>query len=247
MIVARSYMSLDPIEIWLDTKALRKGRVILADPSHDRMALKVQDSGMVPVSTQVAIANPETCRLCHLGEYGEIWVASEACVTSFYESRETFDAERFVGKLADGDHRANYVRTGDLGFLLNISRPIGPNGAFVEMQTLFVLGGIGETFDVNGLSHFPMDIEASVESCHRNITPGGSAIFQTGGLVIVLVEIVRKNYLASLVPVIVNAILDQHQLIVDVVAFVGKGDFPRSRLGEKQRGKILGAWVTKRL
>ena len=72
-------------------------------------------------------------------------------------------------------------------------------------------------------------------------------MFQAGGLVVVLVEVSRKPYLASLVPVIVNAILNEHQIIVDIVAFVNKGDFPRSRLGEKQRGKILAGWVTRKL
>ena len=62
-----------------------------------------------------------------------------------------------------------------------------------------------------------------------------------------LVEVVRKAYLASIVPVIVNAVLNEHQLVVDIVAFVSKGDFPRSRLGEKQRGKILASWVTRKL
>lgn len=62
-----------------------------------------------------------------------------------------------------------------------------------------------------------------------------------------MVEIIRKAYLASIVPVIVNTVLDHHQLVVDIVAFVSKGDFPRSRLGEKQRGKILGGWVTRKM
>lgn len=74
-----------------------------------------------------------------------------------------------------------------------------------------------------------------------------SAVFQAGGLVVVLVEVVRKAYLASIVPVIVNAVLNEHQVVVDIVAFVTKGDFPRSRLGEKQRGKILASWVTRKL
>ena len=46
---------------------------------------------------------------------------------------------------------------------------------------------------------------------------------------------------------IVNAVLNEHQIVVDIVAFVNKGDFPRSRLGEKQRGKILGSWVTRKM
>ena len=72
-------------------------------------------------------------------------------------------------------------------------------------------------------------------------------MFQAGGLVVVLVEVSRKAYLASIVPVIVNSILNEHQIIVDIVAFVNRGDFPRSRLNEKQRGKILAGWVSRKM
>ncbi|KAI0481821.1 acyl-CoA ligase [Xylaria cf. heliscus] len=247
MIASRSYMCIEPTELWLDQRALRRGLVIPVDPDSDPKALLVQDSGMVPVSTQIAIVNPESRLLCSDGEFGEIWVDSEACVQGFYGSKDPFDADRFNGRTVDGDPNIRYVRTGDLGFLHTISRPIGPGGQLVEMQVLFVLGNIGETFEINGLNHFPMDIEASVERCHRNIVPGGCAIFQAGGLVVVLVEVSRKQFLASVVPVIVNAILGEHQIIADIVAFVNKGDFPRSRLGEKQRGKILAGWVTRKM
>ncbi|KAJ2976143.1 hypothetical protein NUW58_g8163 [Xylaria curta] len=247
MITSRSYMCIEPTELWLDQRALRRGLIIPVDPDTDPKALLVQDSGMVPVSTQIAIVNPESRLLCGDGEYGEIWVDSEACVKGFYGSKDPFDAERFNGRTVDGDPNIRYVRTGDLGFLHSISRPIGPGGQLVEMQVLFVLGNIGETFEINGLNHFPMDIEASVERCHRNIVPGGCAVFQAGGLVVVLVEVSRKPYLASIVPVIVNAILGDHQIVADIVAFVSKGDFPRSRLGEKQRGKILAGWVTRKM
>lgn len=64
---------------------------------------------------------------------------------------------------------------------------------------------------------------------------------------VVLVEVIRKAYLASVVPVIVNSILNEHQVVADIIAFVSKGDFPRSRLGEKQRGKILAGWVTRKM
>lgn len=173
MIASRSYMCIEPIELWLDTKALRRGLVLPVDPDTNPRALLVQDSGMVPVSTQIAIVNPESRLLCLDGEYGEIWVDSEACVRSFYRSRDAFDADRFDGRTADGDPSIQYVRTGDMGFLHSVSRPIGPSGALVDMQVLFVLGSIGETFEINGLSHFPMDIENSVERCHRSIVPGG--------------------------------------------------------------------------
>ncbi|RMZ82731.1 hypothetical protein DV738_g1503, partial [Chaetothyriales sp. CBS 135597] len=247
MIASRSYMSIEPIELWLDTRALRRGLIFPVDPDSDPSALLVQDSGMVPVSTRIAIVNPETCQLCRVGEFGEIWVQSEACAKAFYLSKQAFDEERFNGRIYGGDPNSVYVRTGDLGFLHTVTRPIGPGNQPVEMQILFVLGNIGETFEVNGLNHFPIDIENSVEKCHRNITPGGCAVFQAGGMVVVLVEVFRKAYLASIVPIIVNTILNEHQIVVDIVAFVGQGDFPRSRLSEKQRGKILANWITRKL
>lgn len=247
MITSRSYMCIEPIELWIDTKALRRGLIYPVDPQGNVKSLMLQDSGMVPVSTQIAIVNPESRALCYEGEYGEIWVESEACVKDFYGSKDRIDADRFNGRTLDGDPNIQYIRTGDLGFLHNIIRPIGPNGTQVDMQVLFLLGNIGETFEVNGLSHFPIDIEYSAERCHHNILPGGCAVFQAGGLIVLLVEVGRQSYLASIVPVIVNAILNEHQIIIDIIAFVKKGDFPRSRLGEKQRGKILASWVTRKL
>src|SRR5690242_17781266 len=247
MVASRSYMCIEPIELHLDMNALRRGLVMPVDPDTEPHALMIQDSGMVPVSTQISIVNPETNQLCLVGEYGEIWVQSEANAHSFYGSKERLDAERFNGRTLDGDPNVRYVRTGDLGFLHNVTRPIGPGGEPVDMQVLFVLGSIGDTFDVNGLNHFSMDIESSVERCHRNIVPQGCAVFQAGGLVVVVVEIFRRNFLASMVPVIVNAILNEHQLVIDIITFVQKGDFHRSRLGEKQRGKILAGWVTRKM
>jgi acyl-CoA synthetase (AMP-forming)/AMP-acid ligase II len=173
MVTSRSYMCIEPIELWLDRQALRRGIIAPVHPDQDPSALLVQDSGMVPVSTQICVVNPETSCLCLVGEMGEIWVQSEANVHSFYGSKDVLDTERFNGRTLDGDRSVRYVRTGDLGFLHSVSRPIGPNGSLVDMQVLFVLGSVGETFEVDGLIHFPIDIEASVERCHGNIVAGG--------------------------------------------------------------------------
>jgi acyl-CoA synthetase (AMP-forming)/AMP-acid ligase II len=247
MVVTRSYMCVEPIQLFLNTKALRRGIVQLADPDFDPYSLLIHDSGMVPVSTQIAIVNPETCTLSRIGEFGEIWVASESNVKGFYRSKDPFDLTRMTARISDGDPRATYVRTGDLGFLYNVSRPVGPGGAVVDMQTLFVLGSIGETFEVNGLNHFPMDIERTIERSHRKIVRSGSAVFQAGGQIVGVIEVLTEEYLAALVPLIINAVLNEHQVVIDVIAFVARGDFPRSRLGEKQRGKILSHWVTRKL
>jgi len=173
MIVTRSYMCIEPIAVHLSTKALRRGIVQLSDPESDPYSLLLHDSGMVPICTQIAIVNPETCMLSRIGEFGEIWVSSEANVKGFYLSKDPFDIARMNARTVDGDQRITYVRTGDLGFLYNVSRPVGPGGALVDMQTLFVLGNIGETFELNGLQHFPIDIERTIEKSHRKIARAG--------------------------------------------------------------------------
>ena len=74
-----------------------------------------------------------------------------------------------------------------------------------------------------------------------------SAIFQAGSLLVLIAEVRTRAFLASLVPIIVNTVLNEHQLVLDIVAFVALGDFPRSRLSEKQRGKVLASWVSRRM
>lgn len=74
-----------------------------------------------------------------------------------------------------------------------------------------------------------------------------SAVFQAGGLTVIVAEVTRKSYLASIVPVILNAVLNEHQIIADIISFIPFEEFPRSRLGEKQRGKILASWVSKKM
>lgn len=44
-------------------------------------------------------------------------------------------------------------------------------------------------------------------------------------------------------PIIINTVLSKHHVIVDIVAFIKKGEFPISRLGTKQRARIIDAWV----
>ena len=53
----------------------------------------------------------------------------------------------------------------------------------------------------------------------------------------------RHRHLASLVPLIANTVFSKHHLMVDIVAFMSRGQFPILRLGTKQRARIVDAWV----
>lgn len=85
---------------------------------------------------------------------------------------DTFDAanDSTGGFAGDGTMRG-YVRTGEVGFLWSHASEKFNNGQATSL--LFVLGSIGETFEVNGLLHFPMDVEATIEKAHPNVASGG--------------------------------------------------------------------------
>lgn len=252
IISTRSYMAVAPVDLYLDPIALRQGFVSIVNQVEFPNALHIQDSGMVPVCSEIAIVNPETNRLCKEGEFGEIWVCGEANLTGFTNGpkgpTDNFTQTQFIGKIQDGDPELTYLRTGDLGFLHHISITKNRSNKkdeeqITSFQPLFVLGKIADTFEIMGLHHFPIDIENTIESCHSDIFKNGSCIFKCNDYVIVVCESKRKRNLASLVPLIVNTVLSKHHLIVDVVAFMKKGEFPISRLGTKQRARIIDAWV----
>lgn len=251
MIATRSYMTVAPVDLFLDPVALRQGYVSVVNQAEVPNALHIQDSGMVPVCTEIAIVNPETRKICKEGEFGEIWVCSEANLTSFTNGPkgpvDHFAQTQFRGVIANGNPDVTYLRTGDLGFLYNVS--VTKNNAkdneneVTTFQPLFVLGKIADTFEVMGLHHFPIDIENTIESCHSDIYKNGSCIFKCSDYTIIVCESKRTKYFSSLVPLIVNTILSKHHVVIDIVAFIKKGEFPISRLGTKQRARIVDAWV----
>ncbi|KAG7666394.1 uncharacterized protein J8A68_000068 [[Candida] subhashii] len=254
IVATRSYMTVAPVDLYLDPIALRQGYVSLVNQAEVPNALHVQDSGMVPVCTEIAIVNPETRKVCREGEFGEIWIKSEANLTSFTNGPkgpvDGFSQAQFNAVIADGDPEMKYARTGDLGFLHNIS--ITKNGSetsanhepeISSFQPLFVLGKISETFEVLGLHHFPIDIENTIESCHSDIYKNGSCVFKCADYTILVCESKRTRFFASLVPLIINTVLSKHHIVIDIIAFIRKGEFPISRLGTKQRARIVDAWV----
>ncbi|KAF7721150.1 hypothetical protein EC973_005357 [Apophysomyces ossiformis] len=244
MITTRSYMLVEPISLVIDFAWLRQGIVKPVLPEEEAAnGLLVHDSGIVPSNTMIAIVNPETQMLCPSHVIGEIWVASECNVRGFYGE----EGGKFDAVIVGADPRINYMRTGDLGFLWNVQRRVDGQTLVEEGQCLFVLGPISETIEVNGLLHFPVDIESSVEMCHPGITPGGCIVFRIGSETVVVAAVKMAEHALSAVPLIVSAILDTHSFLVDTVVIVDNKQLPRSRYGDKLRGKALAYYMEKKL
>ncbi|KAG0055757.1 hypothetical protein BGZ83_007482 [Gryganskiella cystojenkinii] len=153
---------------------------------------------------------------------------------------------RYNVTIAGGDARISYVRTGEIGFLWNYSKDTFNGGKPTSL--LFVLGSIGETFEVNGLMHFPKDIEATVERAHPNVTPNGSIVFQADQAVVVVVQVRQPDFtVVNLTLSVMHQVLEKHQFMPDVIAVVGEGVLTKNRFGEKQRGKMLSLFMSAKM
>lgn len=271
----RSYLGIPPVELYLDPLSLREGIVKEVNPDTvppGKLSeyICLHDSGIVPVCTDVSIVNPETQQPCYGDEIGEIWCCSEANAYDYYVSRtdksvspnrnssqnstkgklskDTFITAQFKSKIQNGvNNGLTYLRTGDLGFIRNVSR-LDAQGNMLNLSVLFVLGSINETVEVLGLTHFVTDLESSIKKAHSSIA--NCIVVKAGGLLSCIVEC-RDNNLpqySNLVPLIVGLLLKNHGVVLDLCCFVR----PRSlnyipRDWYKNRMKILNDWLNKKL
>lgn len=211
-------------------------------------------SGRVGFGTIVEIVDPESLTRCAPGDIGEIWISSPS-VTRGYWNRPAETSLTFSARMA-GDDRHTYLRTGDLGTL-------------VEGE-LFVVGRLKDVIIVRGMNHYPQDIEATVERLHPAIRPSCVAAFTVPGdreeRVVMAVEVDPREVartapgrprIQASVPLTpdARAILDhigaavrvavseQHGLQVHAVAFLHPGGLPKTSSGKLRRHATAEAFV----
>lgn len=165
LVVTSGRRSYQPVFLDADAAALCHGRIDEASPVEEgfRPARQVSlvSSGPPTFGARVLIVNPDTCRRCAPREIGEIWLSS-ASVTKGYWRREEETSQTFGGTL-DEDGSGPYLRTGDLGVLID--------------GELFVAGRLKDLLIVRGFKHYPQDLEITVERQHPAIRPGCVAVF----------------------------------------------------------------------
>lgn len=249
----RSYLCIPPVNLYLNPVALREGTVEIVESSVAASGnlLRVQDSGIVPVCTDVSIVNPETNLPCFEGEFGEIWCCSEANAYGYSICNDVLDmnsskplrslikdpfiTDQFKSKLkGEADKGLTYLRTGDLGFMKKMPC-VDAQGNTVELRLLFVLGSINETVEILGLTHFVRDLEKTVSLAHRDIDD--CIIAKAGGLLVCLIKCNKNSQVKypNLTALIASELLKNHGVILDLCAFVKKGtitpnDWPRNRV-----------------
>lgn len=192
--------------------------------------------------------------VCPEGHVGEIWISSPCVVDEFgnasgaENTKKTLNLEAYgVTGWKDG----KFIPTGCLGFLYpdSLVSYHANMSEHCDSHLLYVLGRQEDAFHVTvnedgkrvPLQFFAIDIESTIEHSHAAICPSGCAVFTSDFAeeVVVVVEIQDHHKQANnLLSVIVNAVLEEHQLIIGVIVYIESGTLRKSRLGEKMRGTV---------
>ncbi|XP_065223766.1 disco-interacting protein 2 isoform X3 [Planococcus citri] len=261
----------EPSSVYVDLRALRNDRVSLVERGSPH-SLCLLESGKLLPGVKVIIANPETKGQCGDSHLGEIWVQSPHSASGYFSiyGEDSEYNEQFSARLVTGNTNEVYARTGYLGFLrrtesISSNQPaliseatdvssiselsIGSNSSFESSDlhdAVFVVGALDETIMLRGMRYHPIDIENSVMRSHKKIAE--CAVFTWTNLLVVVAELDgNESEALDLVPLITNAVLEEHHLIVGVAVIVDPGVVPINSRGEKQRMHLRDGFLADQL
>lgn len=203
-----------------DRAALESGRALPAPDGADLVGCG-RSAG-----ADVRIVDPTTARLLDDGRVGEIWVGGDSVATGYLGDPQA-TAEHFGATTADGE--GPFLRTGDLGFLLD--------------GELYVTGRAKDLIIVNGRNVHPQDIERVSETTDPATGPCAAFALPdpSGTERVVLVQEVRPLHLngrtpATLADLIKKRLAQELRLAAHVV-IVGPMSVPRTTSGKVQRAR----------
>ena len=225
----------EPIIRLVDGTALSQNQVVAAAASSEEVRAIVGCGGS-PNDQKIAIANPESKTQCPDGQVGEIWV-SGASVAMGYWRKPQKTQETFHAYLADSQ-QGPFMRTGDLGFLLD--------------GELFITGRIKDVIIIRGQNHYPQDIELTVQNSHPALRPHCGAAFTVefkGDKRLVIVQEVERSYIRKLdvkevVMTISQAVTAEHALQVYAMVLVKTGSIPKTSSGKIRRQVCRAEFLT---
>ncbi|XP_056594721.1 disco-interacting protein 2 homolog C isoform X10 [Triplophysa dalaica] len=234
----------DPTTVYVDMRALRHDRVRLVERGSPH-SLPLMESGKILPGVRIIIANPETKGPLGDSHLGEIWVQCVHNGSGYFTvyGDEALQSDHFNSHLSFGDTQTIWARTGYLGFL---RRTELTDASGERHDALYVVGALDEAMELRGMRYHPIDIETSVIRTHKSIME--CAVFPWTNLLVVVVELEGSEQEAlDLVPLVTNAVLEEHYLIVGVVVVVDIGVIPINSRGEKQRMHLRDGFLADQL
>lgn len=221
-----------PVVRHFDRAALTEDRVVevAADVAKPETALPLVGCGKKSELLDVRIVDAETRVLRAPEEVGEIWVSGPSVGVGYWGRPEETE-HAFAAHLADTGE-GPYLRSGDLGFFRD--------------GELYVTGRCKDLMTIDGYSHYPNDIELTVQACHPALMPSRGAVFQLpteryAPEYLVVVQEVHHHEAAGvdpgdLIASIRAAIRTHHGIDAQAVVLLKPMRIPTTTSGKIQRG-----------
>jgi acyl-CoA synthetase (AMP-forming)/AMP-acid ligase II len=197
--------------------------------------------GRALVNERIAIVEPESRRRLPSDAVGEIWVNGPN-VTQHYWRNSEATKTNLTAQMAGEDDGANWLRTGDLGFL-------------DVTGELFITGRIKDLIIVRGINHYPQDIERTVQALNRAFRQNCGAAFSvpddSGEETLVVVQEVERTERhgidsAEMTGIIRQGVTDQHELYARHIMLIRPGALPKTTSGKIQRSLTRQLWLERR-
>ncbi len=215
---------------------LEQGKVSML-VSEEEQGKEIVSCGGIPSGHKVEIVNPHTLQRCAAHEIGEIWVSSDS-VAKAYWNRQEATIQTFKATLQDGE--AHYLRTGDLGFVMD--------------GHLYVTGRVKDLIIIRGRNHYPQDIELTAEKSHEALRKGACAAFSISvdgeERFIVAIEVdrhFRKIDVSEISRTVRQAVAEHHEVQVYGVLLLKFGSIPKTSSGKIQRHACRDQYVNEQL
>ncbi len=188
--------------------------------------------GVPEKSMDVRIVDPDTKTEMPAGEIGEIWIAGPSVAAGYWKNPEQ-TRDTFAAQIAGCEKK--YLRTGDLGLMDQATFP----------GELFVTGRCKDLIIINGVNHYPQDIERTSDAAHPANELGGSAAFSISGDAgerVVIVQELRRSQRREanadeVLDAIRDAVMSEHQLVPASIVLIRPGGLPKTTSGKVQRSE----------
>ncbi|MGB0748094.1 MAG: amino acid adenylation domain-containing protein [Magnetospiraceae bacterium] len=222
-----------PVVRRFDGEALETGHAVpsTADTPTGRALVS---SGRTILDQTIQIVDTERKTALPEGRVGEIWVHGPNVADGYWRESGA-DNENFNARLADAPEGAPYLRTGDLGFLLE--------------GELFVTGRGKDLIIHRGRNVYPQDIELAA-ACHPALPRGASAAFalnDSDASGIVLVHQLDPRQMEgdpeSLAGAIRDAVWQAEEIPLDTVILVKPAGIQKTSSGKVMRRAIRAAFL----
>lgn len=238
LIVTATHMAKKYMSRYIDADSLHRNKAVELDERNPEGRWLI-GCGQV-VDQELQIINPNNFNTCTDNQVGEIWVKGKSVCQGYWNRPDTTQ-EIFQAYTAD-TKQGPFLRTGDLGFLLD--------------GELYVTGRYKEVVIIDGRNLYPQDIEDVAQEARPSLRSGCGAAFSVdvnGREELVLVQelakgITEKNVdFNGLVASVRKDILDVFGVPLFDFVLIKQGTFLKTSSGKIRRRGTRDKYLQEKL